>query len=518
MRKMLTLGATVGLVVVTSVAGGGVFAQDAKPRSVISQSLAPPPFPLSRVEEALIPYPLPKGEEVYASIDGRKMHKYVVEQADISRRFRDNGHPKFWGRITGFQGDTDSAQWLSAKFKQFGLADVHFQSFDLPPQWMPTAWDVKITSGGKSITLDSAQPAYRANGLPAGGIEVDALYAGLGTEADFAGKDAKGKAVFVYSMLGMQNLGAVKRAADKGAAVVLEVSMLPGNMRYQAYPSGAKQPAFTVGNDDGTAARAMIESGTSANPAKVRVSLTVQDVPNLKTALVFGTLPGASDETIYIVAHRDGWFDGSGDNASGVAGMLGLAEFYSKVPKEKRPRTIVFVGLDGHHNNPNGGLGRAWMAANKDKLFSKTALFINIEHPATIMTQSRPRYYPGDELAWANTHMPIAWYAGGKSRPELEKLVWNTLRKFGVPSEFDASPTPPAGDAGAFFRFVPALSAGEYHSFFHTDWETPETVPWTGLEATMRAYAKIIDEVNKMPLSALQRPEEPAPAPGRPAE
>ena len=33
-------------------------------------------------------------------------------------------------------------------------------------------------------------------------------------------------------------------------------------------------------------------------------------------------------------------------------------------------------------------------------------------------------------------------------------------------------------------------------------------VPWTGLEATTRAFAKVIDEVNKHPLSDFQRPEE----------
>jgi len=36
-------------------------------------------------------------------------------------------------------------------------------------------------------------------------------------------------------------------------------------------------------------------------------------------------------------------------------------------------------------------------------------------------------------------------------------------------------------------------------------------VPWTGLEATTRAFANIIDNVNKLPLSIFQRPEEPAP-------
>jgi len=41
---------------------------------------------------------------------------------------------------------------------------------------------------------------------------------------------------------------------------------------------------------------------------------------------------------------------------------------------------------------------------------------INDEHPSTVATQSRPRYYPGNEIAWANTYMPMEWYAGGKQR------------------------------------------------------------------------------------------------------
>ena len=58
---------------------------------------------------------------------------------------------------------------------------------------------------------------------------------------------------------------------------------------------------------------------------------------------------------------------------------------------------------------------------------------------------------------------------------------------------------------------APGIDTSEYHHYFHTDLETPQTVPWTGLEASTRAYAKIIDEVNKRPLSTFQRPEEPTP-------
>ncbi len=484
-------------------------------RATIAQSLAVPPFPLSRIEQTLIEFPLPKGEEVYGAIDGKKMHRYVVELADISRKYRDAGHPRFWGRIIGTSGERDTEQWLASKFTAIGLTDVKVQAIDLVPQWFPKEWDAQMTADGRTINLTSAQPAYGAESLPAGGVELDAIYVGLGSDADFIGRDVKGKAVFIAEILGQDDETArlaIRRADAKGAAAIFASSMLPGNMRYQAYPSGTKAPQFALGNDDGNAIRDMI--ATAKTPPKVKVSLTTERVSNLHSSLVWGTLPGATDETIYVVAHKDGWFDASGDNGGGVASMLGLAEFFAKVPKEKRRRTIIFIGLDGHHNSgPGSNAGGAWLAQNKATLFAKTALFINNEHPATVQTQARPRYYPGDEIAWSNTYMPMEWYAGGKSRPELQKIVWDAFKTFGAPLLLDPNPTPPASDLGTFYRFTPGLDVSEYHIYFHTDWETPETVPWTGLQASTRAMAKVIDEVNKHPLSTFQRPEEPPPPP-----
>ncbi len=386
---------------------------------------------------------------------------------------------------------------------------------------MPQSWHVEISGAGQSITLDSAQPAYYSNGLPPGGVELEAVYAGLGTEADFMGKDVRGKAVVLYQMLGLPDEGAAKamrRADQKGAAAIFNVSMLPGNMHYEAYPCGTKAPCFVLGNDDGTVVRQMIEAAGNGSAPKLKAMLDVQKVPNLKTALVWATLPGTTDETIYISAHKDGWFEGASDNAGGVASMLGLAEYYAKVPKAKRRRTLVFIGLDGHHNEGlrgqiTGGVGRRWIAEHRSTLFAKTALMINDEHPSTLQTQTRPRYYPGDEIAWANTYMPMQWYAGGEERPQLREIVWKAFKEFGVPLELNPSPRPPASDMSYFYRFVPGVDASEYHNYFHTDWETPEVVPWTGLEASTRAFAKVIDEVNKLPLSTFQRPEDPRPGP-----
>ena len=37
----------------------------------------------------------------YSSIDGKHLKQYVEDLAAMSRRYRDNGHPQFWGRIIG---------------------------------------------------------------------------------------------------------------------------------------------------------------------------------------------------------------------------------------------------------------------------------------------------------------------------------------------------------------------------------------------------------------------------------
>ena len=462
----------------------------------------------TNLDDALLEWPLPSGEERYGAINGKHLHEYVVEQSAISRRYRDQGHPKFWGRIIGTSADAEAAEWLAAKFRAIGLSDVRIQSLNLGPQWMPQSWEASVGSGGKIVRLDSAQPDYGSAGTPPTGLDLEAVYAGLGSEADFAGKDVRGKAVFTFTMLGFKPEDAAKRADAKGAAAIFEVNMLPGNMRYQAYPSGTNAPAFTVGSDDGYAARDLIAASAS-QPPRVKVRLDVRQVSNLKTALVWGTLPGTSDETIYVVAHRDGWFDAAGDNAGGVASMLGLAEYYARIPMSQRRRTLIFIGLDGHHNTGEGsGAGRRWLVENREKLFNKTALMINCEHPSTLQTYVHPRYQEERGMVWSNTILAQQWYAGGPSRPELQAITFKAFREFGAPLYLDPNARPPAGDLGQFWQFLPGVATSEFYDYFHTDQETPEVVPWVGLQATTRAYAKIIDEVNKLPLSALQRPPE----------
>ena len=512
MRNKVLLAAVAACIAAAALTVRAQGAQQGQGPAAPPRHPSPSGMSQATLDEMLIRFPLPAGQEAYADIDGRRMHQYVIEQANIARRYRDQGHPKFWGRIIGTSADAEAGDWMMAKFKAAGLTDVRIQPLDLVPQWFPQNMGGHARGGGKTMALESAQPNYGTVGNVSGGPGARSGLCRPRQRSGFRGKDVKGKAVFVFTMLGAPNEGAVRRADEKGAAAVFEVTMLPGNVRYQAYPARTKGPAFTVGHDDGTAAREIIASMPSGQSARVNVKLDVERVPNLKTALVWGTLPGATDETVYIMAHRDGWFDASGDNASGVASMIGLVEHYGKIPQAQRKRTMIFIGLDGHHNSGEGSaVGNRWIIDNRQKLFAKTAVAINVEHPSTIQTQSRPRYYNANEIVWGNTYMPQQWYAGGPSRPELQKIASAAFKQFGATMDLYPNPTPPASDMSSFFRFLPGIDTGEYHHYFHTDQETPQTVPWTGLEASTRAYAKIIDEVNKLPLSTFQRPEEPTP-------
>ena len=254
-------------------------------------------------------------DQQYASISGAHLREYIEELAQISRRYRDNGHPQFWGRIIGSSADAENAQWMLQKFRALGMTDVREQVIDLDPQWFPQSWSVSATAGGKTLQLETAQPTYGGVGTPSGGLDLEAVYVGLGSDADIAlARDVRGKAVFFYSTdLTSRHVGvadnAIRRLGERGAAVIFVIQGLPGNLRTQFYPVQSKVPTFTLGQRDGLAMRDMIGANAAGAAPRVRVRLDTQMVPNLKSGTVWGTLPGTTDETVFIVGHRDGWFE-----------------------------------------------------------------------------------------------------------------------------------------------------------------------------------------------------------------
>ncbi len=449
------------------------------------------------LDDAYLRWNVVPADQQYTAIDGRHLKTYVEDQAAISRKYRDAGH-QFWGRIAGTEADEENAQWLMEKLRKAGLSDVHKQVFDLPPQWMPQSWSVSATSAdGKTLALETAQPTYRSPG--ADSLDLEAIDVGFGTEGDLAGRDLRGKAAFFYSTDYFSrhstiNGGAIKRINDRGAAAIFVILAVPGNLRTQFYPVGSTVPTFSVGMQDGLAMREMMGQSRDRKPPRVKIRLDVKAAPGLKSSTVWGTLPGTTDETIFVIAHRDGWFEGANDNGTGVATMIGLAEYFGRIPKEKRRRTIQFLGTTGHHDGT--AESGAWLRDHKE-VFEKTALMINCEH-----TAANEMVIGNGVIQKSNWASTLTWYVGGG--PKLEEIVTKAYASFGVATYENAARTP-AGEIGRIYQLAPSIQLIDTGLYWHSDHETPAMIPPTGLEATTRAYAKIIDGVNGVELKDLQR-------------
>ncbi|HKB11060.1 MAG TPA: M28 family peptidase [Vicinamibacterales bacterium] len=445
-------------------------------------------------------WPLPASEQAYASLSGARIKGYINEITAISRKSRDAGE-QYWGRITGTPYDRMTAEWVAAQFRRIGLEQVRIQEFDtLAPQWFPTSWDVTVSGGGKTVPLKTAFPIYHSAGTPATTLEP--VWCGLGLAADFLGRDVRGKAAVVYGIptpggrsdSALSN-GAIQRAEQAGAAALFIILGFPGNVTSQ--PTGgerdpAKMPVMMVGSDDGTVVRELIEKRQS--PA-LNLRLTVELKNGLKTASVWGVLPGTTDENIAVMAHTDSFFEGAMDNASGIGTMIELAEHYSKVPKAQRRRTMTFFTSSAHHSPSGEEAGLRWIHNHMQAMFAKTALIVNCEHTSQVQT-----YLVGNSLVASNAISARRWFVGGSDR--LKVIVANSFKTFGI-AIYSRPETRPGGELGVVYTDAPSFHIID-HAIYHTDLDTPALVPEPGLEAAVRAFAKIIDEVNKVDIAGLR--------------
>ncbi len=408
-------------------------------------------------------------------------------------QIRDDGN-QYWGRIPGTPYDRMTLDWVESQFRSIGLQDVRQQEVALDPLWYPASWKATYTVDGRTVDIKSVYPVDDTVGTSPQGVDAEAVWVGLGTPADYKGRDVKGKAVFLYSFPtpGGKNhtadwSGAMKYASDAGAASIFVVMGIPGDT--QANPEGAgrqKSPTVTISTTEADALRSAIEKGGTVS---VHLTLNVEHRQGLKSANVWGVLPGRSDEQVVVMAHTDAFFDGALDNASGIASMLAIARHYAAIPRSQRKRTVVFLTTPDHHH---GAAGIKMLAKTYD--FSKTALIANCEHPSQTLL-----YWLNQGMMTTTAVSARRWYAGGS--PALFKMVKDNLRISGV-ATYRQPEAKPGGELQHVYKLAPSFEIID-HVTYHTTLDTTALVPETGLEEATRAYLRIIDAANRMSLAEL---------------
>ena len=264
---------------------------------------------------------------------------------------------------------------------------------------------------------------------------------------------------------------------------------------------GITVPGAFLGYRDGNVVKELIGQGESVS---VSMRVDVERREGLKSASVWGTLPGTSDEQIFVLAHLDGYFEAALDNASGISVMISLAEHFAARPAEERRRSLVFLGTAGHHA---GSPGSRWLHDNRETALSDAVLMINCEHVSV-----RQTVYWGPHMRMTDIPSPRRWWVNGSDR--LTGLVLDAYRTFGV-AVWDHMEDRAAGEMGSVARDLPSIQIIRSPEIKHTDQDIPAWVPEAGLEAVARAYAKIIDKVNMLDRAQLQPSRSPSTQGGR---
>ncbi|HIE94694.1 MAG TPA: M28 family peptidase, partial [Acidobacteria bacterium] len=425
-------------------------------------------------------------DQAYGRIDGRELKGWMNDVVAISRQSRDDGH-RYWGRIAGTEYEVLAADWTERHFRRLGMETVHRVDFDLRPQWFPVDWSLTASGGGQQLTFASANPATGSPSFPQG-IEAEAVWVGLGTAADFAGRDVAGKAVIIQTILAPGQMGnsaswegATIRAEAAGAALIVGIWGYGGNLavwqstnafqmvrnddgtsRYVS--ESVDTPGFFMGFEDGRTLRDLVATG---QPVTVSARAETETREGLWSPSIYGTLPGTTDETIYVMAHMDGYYDAALDNASGLAVMIGLAEQFARVPDAQRRRNITFIGTAGHHvGSPNAPYLR------DQGMLEKAALMLNLEHIAPTQFIAF-----NNELRLTNTVSPRRWWVHGSSR--LLDITLDAYRTFGVTliGEMDGRAT---GEMMAIDKDAPSVQLIRSPEHKHTDGDIPALVPAAG--------------------------------------
>lgn len=380
--------------------------------------------------------------------------------------------------------------FLVSKLKELGLESLKKEPIDVI-NWTASKWKLLISSNGNQIEI----PCFYVlnTGFTNGeGITAPLVYVGTGQIKDFKGVDVQGKIVvadiecptlplgkliklaklyyvsdpsnsidtttkliltFVLSNMPPQALGGKRRedsvywrAFDRGAlGLILILRDYPSNINSHWGPyDGVMKPipALYVGKYDGIKVRELAQENSSLG------TIILEGVQEPAIAHnIWGILPGRSEEMIMISSHHDSAFKGASEDGTGVAMVLAQLRAWSKVPKNDRPRSLLFCLSAGHLY---GGIGaEAFARKYRTTILKDVLVDVNLEHLCAKEVEEDPETH--------NFKFTNNLAMGAVFLSQNENLVapvvkvckdYNIDKMMLIPDNFFA--TPPIGEAGHF--------------------------------------------------------------------
>lgn len=282
-----------------------------------------------------------------------------------------------WVKLSGTAEEREALGFLQQRMEDYGFRTeviLHDAFISLPGKASVLVDGKPVTAITQSFSLSS----------PPGGLSGVPVYIGHGSEADFAGKDLRGR---ILLMEGMATPATAQRATRAGAAGHLHISHhehihemcispvwgSPGNSTLAGMPATV---VCSVNNADGGAIRDALAAGKQ--PV---VTLNAEvDTGWRKTPILVADLDGPggpADPFVLLSGHHDTWYFGVMDNGSANAGMMEVARLCAQRRGQmKRGLRVCF--WSGHSHGRYSG--SAWYAdAHWDELDRRCVAHVNVD-------------------------------------------------------------------------------------------------------------------------------------------
>ncbi|MEC9406116.1 MAG: M28 family peptidase [Pseudomonadota bacterium] len=430
-------------------------------------------------------------------MDPNRLHGWVTELCAYQPRWR------------GYPAEAEAGRWLANRLQAAGLS-TRIEPYPIT-KWQLDDWRVSLTLGDHTEMINS----FPIWSTPGGQGTAELVDVGFGSEPELLAQDLRGKAVVVTGRA-LLNVFATypdsyHRAAELGAVAMFVSSDAPDNLIRPTSSSRNDQadnpmPAFQLGAHDLARFKQAAHNGGTATWSLDAYHLQGESRDVIAELPGSGALPG----TLLICAHYDAWFSGALDNATGVSGLIGLAEHFASLPLQERPRDMIFLGVTGHDAGyPHGGVTR-WTQAYAERL-PDLDLFVNLDHLAAkgeehfsttgiIDMLGLVVERPGDEERALFT----------TAHPALARTFAPYLLQYGLMAA--PVPTVPTvnangdleglmGEAG-----VPCVNLTMATPHYHTVEDTPDRVPPEQLARAVMAHRDFITDILPMTREQIRSP------------
>jgi hypothetical protein len=441
--------------------------------------------------------------------EGSELHSHVESLVNIALQSRDR-NPKRWGNFSGFPEEEKVIAYIRNELENAGVGDFDVRNFDQEPWSLTTDWSVRlIGSDGQSIELESAVPTDVGTRSIIDPITAPLIYVGRGSAVDIAGKDLNGKIAVIrgeaapnfYDFVSRENLN---RLTDAGVLGVVRLWDTPGNMQLHLGACPEISCVNLGGEDSAFLEAVLAEAANAGELEEIMISLDFTVEREVRGAInMVGKISGSADtnENIVLLAHTDTWFSGADDNASGIAVLIGLANYFGRQGFNPE-HDIYFIATPGHHH---GAGGSSFIVENYPDIFENNIISINLEHVAStgiaridanLMDLNRDQY--GNLIASLSpTNWDSSWHGVQVSRKTpflLDALKQASENNFyTVPANvWEASLRMPGETTALFADGALVLQSVETNYWYHSSGSMPETISPESLERALLFYKDLI--------------------------